>query len=172
MREVADFLQANDAYFLLGLSVLSLFLLIFTVALWRKLAGLNRRRNKKLEDGRIDDIIEYLNTQADALDEIREKLDYMNSIQAEQARALVSCVSNIGLVRFNAFDDVGGEQSFAVVLLDKAKNGVAFSSLYGRQDARVYAKAICAGQGERPLSTEEQQALSKALERSDAAALR
>jgi hypothetical protein len=39
----------------------------------------------------------------------------------------------------------------AVVLLDSEANGVALSGLYGRQDSRVYAKAIYKGQGERPL---------------------
>jgi hypothetical protein len=73
------------------------------------------------------------------------------------------CLKKVGIVRYNAFDDVGGEQSFAVALLDSDANGVVISGLYGRQDSRVYAKAIYKGQGERPLSDEEQQALGKAL---------
>ena len=72
-------------------------------------------------------------------------------------------MQKIGVVRFNAFDDVGGEQSFALAILDSNKTGVVVSSLYGRQDARLYAKAIVDGQGDRQLSDEERSALDQAL---------
>lgn len=163
MREVADFLKANDAYFLLGLSALSLILLICTVTMFRKLARIGRRRNVRLEDGRLGDIIDCLNDQSSVLSSLQTQLEDVRTKQSEHGQALVPCLSNVGVVRFNAFDDVGGDQSFAVVLLDSDKNGVAFSSLYGRQDSRIYAKAIYNGEGERPLSAEEQQALAKAL---------
>ena len=163
MREVADFIKANDAYFLIGLSALSLILLICTISIYRKLARISRRRNAKLEDGRLGDILDCLNDQSSALSSLQAQLEEVRTKQSEHGQALVPCLSNVGIVRFNAFDDVGGDQSFAVVILDSDKNGVAFSSLYGRQDSRVYAKAIVNGQGERPLSDEEQQALVKAL---------
>jgi hypothetical protein len=67
------------------------------------------------------------------------------------------------VVRFNAFDDIGGEQSFAVALLDANGNGVVLSSLYGRQDSRLYAKTIAGGEPDRPLSSEEKRALDQAL---------
>lgn len=172
MHEVASFLKTNDVYFLLGLLALSLLLLIFILILWRKQAGFIQRRNKKIEDGRVGDIIDFLNSLAEGMEKLQERTDGLRAVQAEQNRALSSCISNVGVVRFDAFDDVGGEQSFAIVMLDSAKNGVAFSSLYGRQDSRVYAKAIYGGQGERPLSAEEQQALSKALKQPDTAPVR
>lgn len=163
MREVTNFLRANDVYFLLGLSLLTLILLISSISTSRKLAGLNRRRNAKLEEGRLGDILDCLMDQSTSLSEVRARLDQVDSRQCEHGQALMRSLSSLGLVRFNAFDDVGGEQSFAVVLLDSDRNGIAFSSLYGRQDCRVYAKAICNGQGERPLSAEEQQALANAI---------
>jgi hypothetical protein len=163
MREVTDFLGAYDAYFLFGLCVLSLVLLIISICLARKLSKLGRRRSAKLEEGRVGDIVDCLANHWDALSEMQVRLDEVMAVLSEQGRTLERCLKKMGIVRFNAFDDVGGEQSFAVVLLDSEANGVALSSLYGRQDSRVYAKAIFAGQGERPLSDEEQQALAKAL---------
>jgi len=97
------------------------------------------------------------------LSNAQSAVDDLRAMQAEQGKTLEGCLARVGIVRYDAFNDVGGEQSFAVVLLDSKANGVALSGLYGRQDSRVYAKAISAGQGERPLSDEEQQALSKAL---------
>ena len=163
MWEVKGFLQANDAYFLLGLCVGSLILLISTISLARKLARLSRRRSGKLEEVQVGDIVDCLADHSSALTEMRALLDGIAGVQAEQGETLARCLKKVGIVRYNAFDDVGGEQSFAVALLDSDANGVVISGLYGRQDSRVYAKAIFKGQGERPLSDEEQQALGKAL---------
>lgn len=163
MREVADFLKANDAYFLLGLSLLSLILLVCTLSFGRKIARLSRRRNAKLTGDRVGDIVDCLTDQQVALERLENELRETQDKQTQQAVTLTGCLKNVGVVRFNAFDDVGGEQSFAVVVLDSNRNGVAVSSLYGRQDSRVYAKAIVSGQGERPLSDEEQRALDIAL---------
>lgn len=163
MRELTDFLQANDAYFILGLSALSLILLICTVSLAVKLRRLGRKRNSKLQGERLGDILDCLTGQQEALERQDKQISDVLTRQFEQAETLARCLKNIGIVRFNAFNDVGGEQSFAVVLLDSDRNGVAVSSIYGRQDSRVYAKAILKGQGEHPLSDEEQKALEMAL---------
>src|SRR5437763_835706 len=53
-----------------------------------------------------------------------------------------------------------GEQSFAVVMLDEEQNGVSFSSVYSRNDVRVYAKAIKNGSGAYKLTEEEQKAMA------------
>lgn len=163
MREVTEFLRANDAYFILGLSLLSLVLLIGMFSLAGKLRKLNRKRNSKLQSESIGDILDCLTNQQDAIERLDKQLGDVLSRQFEQADTVATCLKNVGIVRFNAFDDVGGEQSFAVVMLDSDRNGVAVSSIYGRQDSRVYAKAISKGQGERPLSEEEQKALDIAL---------
>jgi len=65
-------------------------------------------------------------------------------------------------VRFNPFEDVGGDQSFAIALLDQHGNGLVLSSLHNRAETRVYAKPIQAGRSEYTLSAEEQQALAQA----------
>lgn len=163
MREIFHFVRANDPYFMLGLCVLSLILVIVDISLSRKLGSLNRRRNAKLEEGRVGDILDCLADQSNSLAGVSARLDGIDSRQTALQEALRQALSNRGIVRFNAFSDVGGEQSFAVALLDSNRNGVVLSSVYGRQDSRVYAKAIVNGQGERPLSEEEQQALAKAL---------
>ena len=68
------------------------------------------------------------------------------------------------LQRYKAFANVGGDQSFSVVLLDRKGDGVMLSSIYGRDESRVYAKSISGGKANYPLSDEEQQVLAAALE--------
>ena len=73
-----------------------------------------------------------------------------------------TCLQKVGLVRFNAFEDVGGEQSFAVALIDAKCNGVILSSVYSRSDVRVYSKALADGHASHPLTEEEEKALLQA----------
>lgn len=69
-------------------------------------------------------------------------------------------VQRVGLVRFNPFDETGGDQSFCVALLDAHNNGMVISSLHSRQGTRIYAKPVREGQGTQyQLSKEEQEAI-------------
>lgn len=80
----------------------------------------------------------------------------------ELEQKLPFAVQQVGLVRFNAYSDTGGEMSFALALLDAHGSGVVISSLYGRAEARVYAKPIVEGQSTFPLSGEEIAAVTQA----------
>ena len=68
------------------------------------------------------------------------------------------------LVRFNPFEDAGGDQSFVVALLDAKNNGFIISSLHSRSGTRVYAKPVTAGKStSHSFTKEEKEALEKAL---------
>ncbi len=71
-------------------------------------------------------------------------------------------IQKIGVVRFNPFKETGGNQSFAIAMLDSQNNGLVISSLYSREGTRIYSKPIEAGQSKYPLSKEEMEALKKA----------
>ena len=75
---------------------------------------------------------------------------------------LAHAVQGVGLVRFRAFQDTGGDQSFALALADGEGNGIVLSALYGRGKTRVYAKPIEGWLSPKALSEEEQQALAEA----------
>lgn len=74
-------------------------------------------------------------------------------------------VQKTGIVRFNPFSEIGGNQSFSVVLLDGNNNGFVITSFYSREGNRVYAKPIISGKSEYLLSKEEKSALEKAIKR-------
>ena len=61
------------------------------------------------------------------------------------------------------FSDTGGDQSFAIAMLDSLGNGVVLSSLHSRTDTRVFAKPVQGGRSKFQLSDEEQDAIKKAL---------
>jgi len=72
-------------------------------------------------------------------------------------------VQKVGMVRFNPFSEIGGDQSFSAAFLDKNNNGVVITSLYSREGNRVYGKAIKKGGSEHSLSEEEKEAIEKAI---------
>lgn len=73
------------------------------------------------------------------------------------------CVQHFALVRYDAFPDVTGQQSFSLAFLDGGDNGIIISSILGRSTSRTFGKMIVAGQPEQALSDEERQALLSAL---------
>ena len=69
-----------------------------------------------------------------------------------------------GLVRYNPFDDLGGDQSFSLALLDQNNSGIIITSLHTRDNTRVFAKPIIRGEGESvSLSRDEKLAILKAI---------
>jgi len=69
---------------------------------------------------------------------------------------------HVGLVRYDAFGDVGGRQSWSIALLDDDGNGVVLTAIHGRSEARSYAKSVAGWRSEQPLSPEEQDAVASA----------
>jgi len=71
-------------------------------------------------------------------------------------------IQKFGIIRFNPFKEVGGDQSFSLALLDDNDNGAVITSYYTRKGNTVYGKPIRAGKSEYPLSDEETKAIETA----------
>lgn len=130
-----------------------------------------QRRLKRFEKSHVS--LQTLSTGKNLDDLLEECLrnldDQRKHIQASEARLqkiehkLRAAVDTAKLVRFNAFDDVGGELSFALALLNQQGDGVILSSIHSREESRVYAKPVVGGQSKYPLSKEEQEVLQQGL---------
>mgnify|MGYP000862506670 CR=1 FL=1 len=118
------------------------------------------RLTRGSDGGNLQDILEtHLDTVTRVVDDVDELAAKAAVLDARSLRAF----QRIGFVRFNPFEDTGGNQSFAVALLDWNGDGVVVSSLHARQNTRVYAKAVVGGRSEAALSDEEEEALRKAM---------
>lgn len=71
-------------------------------------------------------------------------------------------IQKVGIVRFNPFLEIGGDQSFSIALLDGNNNGFVITNLYTREGNRTYAKPVKEGQSEYLLSKEEREAMARA----------
>lgn len=97
-------------------------------------------------------------------DSLAAQLEKTQSELTDLAGVCQRHVQKVGILRYNAFDDVGGEQSFSVALLDANATGVVISGLCGREETRVYAKPVKAGRSTHNLSDEEITAIAQAIE--------
>jgi hypothetical protein len=91
--------------------------------------------------------------------EIQELFEISNTIH----RMAQKSIHKVGLVRFNPFKDIGGDQSFALSLLNGKKDGIIISSLHTREGARIYVKPVRSGlSNKHQLTKEELDAINSA----------
>jgi Protein of unknown function (DUF4446) len=77
--------------------------------------------------------------------------------------ALQGAISHRSLVRYDAYNELSGQQSMSIALLDGTRSGIVLSCIHHRDQARVYAKQVRRGQSELELSPEEAEAVQLAL---------
>lgn len=94
--------------------------------------------------------------------DFQKNLDATEEHIQQLSRKALDNIQKVGLVRFNPFGDTGGDQSFAMALLDGNDSGVVILGLHGRETTRIYVKDIKNGVAEHSLSKEETQAIEKA----------
>jgi hypothetical protein len=122
----------------------------------RRLDGLMRGAEGKSLDAVLD-------THVDKVYAVARELDELSARAAILEAAGRRAIQRVGLVRYNPFEDTGGNQSFALALIDATGNGLVLSSLHSRTGTRIYAKAIAGGRSDGALSAEEAEALRVAL---------
>ncbi len=96
------------------------------------------------------------------LKEVLRQFEELKKKVEKISQSSKSSVQKIGMIRYNPFSDVGGDQSFSVALLDGENNGIVITSLFSRDGNRVYGKLIKNSNSEYSLSKEEKQAIEKA----------
>lgn len=103
--------------------------------------------------------------QARSIQRLEQAVATLYESHTRQKDLIEGAVRRVGLIRYDAFEDVGGRLSFSCALLDERGNGVVVTSINGRQDTRVYAKPIAEGKSAYNLSVEEEEAIRQALAR-------
>ena len=96
------------------------------------------------------------------IDSVRDRVEKLEAIAQQSQTTLGHAVQGVGMVRFRALPDVGGDQSFSLALVDGGGNGVVLSALYLREGTRFYGKPLAAWNSSYPLTDEEKQALEQA----------
>ncbi len=110
-----------------------------------------------------DDVLTVLQRHVEQVAALRDDVERQHRY-ADQLRSLIGgCVSRIGTVRFDAFDDMGGRLSLSDALLDERGDGTVITAINGRTETRAYAKPVIRGESRHILSEEEAAAITQAM---------
>lgn len=103
-----------------------------------------------------------------AIDDFDKKLGEMRVSLSDLRKEGFSHIGRFWLLRYNPYEDTGGDQSFSAALLDGEGNGFVLTSLHARSATRVFAKPIEKGlAGKYRLSKEEEEVVKKAMEENE-----
>jgi hypothetical protein len=113
---------------------------------------------------KLDDALRgVLEGQAGKIERLERAVRTLHATDKRQEVLISGGVRRVGLVRYDAFEDVGGRLSFSCALLDDHGTGAVLTSINGRQETRVYAKPVTEGKSSYHLSAEEDEAIRQAL---------
>lgn len=159
-----SFLNNYLIYAVLGLCGFSIILFILAIVALVKVGKVKKRLNKFLQPSQSHNVEALLLEYLDTVKKIDAKHDKIMSYIENINSRVLNCVQKVGIVRYNPFDEVGGDLCFALALLDEKNNGVVLNSIYSREGCYTYAKPIIDGKSEKyKLASEEEEALKIAM---------
>jgi hypothetical protein len=148
---------------------LSIVFIVMLIALVVWQASTNLRMNRMLRHYRslsrgtagepLDQLLQRVLERGERESKSLERIEQDIVGLAEAARGHIQ---KVGVVRYNAFNDTGGDQSFAIAMLDSQGSGALFNGVFHRTECRVYAKPVRDWGSPYSLSDEEEEAIRKA----------
>lgn len=158
--------QGGDLWLIALSTLVGVLGLIVFIQLFQ-LVALKRRFDAIWRNSKELDLEGLLAEQAQSLETSTAKVNELDRRCTSMEHDARHHLQHVGVVRFNAFADTGSDLSFAIALLDRDLNGVVISSLYGRDESRVYAKPVASGQSTYFLTAEEKEAINRATGTAD-----
>lgn len=158
MNNLLEYIKTDE--FLMTSFCINILLIIIVLFCIYKIYKMNKEYisfMKKLGKGKNLD--EMMKTYLTDVKEIKQDNAEIKAYYTKLDSDISSCIQKVGLVRYNAFTNVGSDLSFAIALLDREDNGVVFNGLYGYESSNIYAKPIKNGESSYQLSPEEKYAI-------------
>lgn len=130
----------------------------------RRQSRLQRRVDRFFSRGQPSDLEGLLAELVEGVRGARGRLDGLETELGSQKVLLERSLGRFALERYNAFPGVGAQLSFSLAALSLKGDGFLLTALFGREETRVYAKAVSSGRAEQVLSEEEQRVLDRAMQ--------
>jgi hypothetical protein len=162
--QVLDYnIYLDPFYLLIGFAAFDLLMFIIAIVILAKLGKLKKRYNifmngedakslEKIISGKLKEIEELKTSDA------KNKQDIKNI-----SETLLLTLKKVGIVKYDAFNEMGGKLSFAVALLNEKNNGFIINAMHSREGCYTYIKEIINGESYIILGEEEKQALDEAI---------
>ena len=161
--ELLELIGIDPAYILIGMTALIVILLITVIVLIVKTSGLKKKYNAFMQGKDGKTLEDTIINRFEQLDET-SKLSKANSNEIKKiTENLKITYQKVGIVKYDAFNEMGGKLSFALALLDKNNNGFVLNAMHSREGCYTYIKEIVNGESYIVLAVEEKNALNIAL---------
>jgi hypothetical protein len=138
--------------------------LLIAIVVWRRQARMQSAQSLVLASGR-QDLLEFAVSLQARIDDLHRAVDEVAAGLSRVDRRVDGSLTNTAVVRFDAYEGTGGQQSASVALLDATRTGTVFTAIQGRDYARIYVKDLDRGRSSVALSPEEQEAVERAMAR-------
>jgi len=158
-----NIIQNNLGIGMIGAIIVGILLLIWNIFLHLNISRIKKNQQQFFLGKNGADLEKTILDHSKNMKELDRDIQDLYGISNKIHNLASRSVHKVGVVRFNPFKDLGGDQSFSIALLDGENSGVVFSSLHSREGNRVYAKPVSKGKaGKYPLTDEEKDAIKKA----------
>jgi len=147
-----------------GASAAALLALAISIALWRRLARMQSAQSLVLGGG-SQDLLEFAVSLQARIDDLHGAVDEVATGLSRVDRRVDGSITNTAVVRYDAYEGTGGQQSASLALLDSTRTGSVVTAIQGRDYARIYVKDLDRGRSSVALSPEEQEAVERAMSR-------
>lgn len=138
--------------------------LVVVLWLWRRITRL-RAAQTVLLGGRTNDLVDFAVSLQGRIDDLHRAVDEVATGLSRVDRRVDGAVTNTSVVRYDAYEDTGGQQSASFAFLDANRSGTVITAIQGRDYARIYVKELDRGKAAVALSPEERQAVERAMAR-------
>lgn len=158
-----SFIEQNHRECLAIVAALAVISFLLLIGLWIRLNKLSRLVNRWMTREGGEHLEAMLRRLLEESEQTNRRIGEVEKVLQQLAQQQTRCLQKVGIVRYDAYTDVSGKQSFSLALLDAHNNGAIITGLFGRNDARCYGKSVRGGKSDFTLSEEEEEALKLAM---------
>ena len=138
--------------------------LVVALLLWRRTSRFAAAQSVVLGEA-SGDLLEFAVSLQGRIDDLHRAVDEVAAGLSRVDRRVDGAVTNTAVVRYDAYEGTGGQQSASVALLDATRTGTVVTAIQGRDYARIYVKDLDRGRSSVALSPEEQESVDRAMAR-------
>ncbi len=167
MNSFFNNLGIDISFIIIALGILVLILLVLVVILFVQVKQLNTRYKKFMKGKNGEELEQVIYERFGELD-IMQKIATQHALELKNLkRQFRSSFSKVGMIKYDAFKEMGGTLSFALALLTDRNSGFILNCMHSREGCYTYVKEIINGESYIALSEEEKEALKNAINMKD-----
>lgn len=164
---IAQYLGFDSDYMIIGLAGAAIILLIMIIINMVQTSKLKKKYKKFMSGKNAKSLEDTLIKRLDQVDRLMEANSANEKSINQIFKDMKFTFQKIGLVKYDAFNEMGGKLSFSLALLNQANDGFVLNAVHSREGCYTYIKEIVDGNSIIVLAEEEQEALKMAMESND-----